>query len=163
MKNRVFGSDSPVKRAAIEAKTVTDWFLGHFSFLTLGHPGSPDCAAVTLAKWACGEADRLGPSRVPGSRPDLRRNPPASSSQGLCRLLQPCPHASSVGQGCAARSLCSATRLHRREADPRRTSSRILSDLVVRRRANPVRMRSSVRTAVRSCRVVRLMPRHTSR
>jgi hypothetical protein len=29
-----------------------------------GHPGSPDCAEVTLAKWACGEADWLDPSRM---------------------------------------------------------------------------------------------------
>ena len=59
-----------------------------------GHPGSPDCAALTLAEWPCGEADWLDPSRMPGSRRDLWRSPPAPSPQGLCRLLQQCPAAS---------------------------------------------------------------------
>jgi hypothetical protein len=45
-----------------------------------GHPGSPDCGAVTLAEWPRGEADRLDPSRVSGSHGDPGR-----------RLLEPSP------------------------------------------------------------------------
>ena len=36
-----------------------------------GHPGSPDCAALTLAEWACRAADWLDPSRMPGSHRHL--------------------------------------------------------------------------------------------
>jgi hypothetical protein len=45
-----------------------------------GHPGSPDCAAVTLAEWTCGEADWPDPSRMSGSHRHLWRSPPASSA-----------------------------------------------------------------------------------
>ena len=63
------------------------------------HPGSPDCAAVTLAEWPCGEADWLDPARMSGSRRHLWRSPSASGPERLRHLLQQCPHPSVVGQG----------------------------------------------------------------
>src|SRR5262244_1971994 len=38
-----------------------------------GHPGPPNCGAITLAEWLCREADWLDPSGVPGSHRDLGR------------------------------------------------------------------------------------------
>jgi hypothetical protein len=96
-----------------------------------GHSGSPDCAAVTLAERTCGEADWLDPSRMPGSHRDLWRGPSASGPQGLCRLLQPCPDASIIGQGRTSCSSHSTVRAHRCDADTRRTSSSILPDVVL--------------------------------
>jgi hypothetical protein len=38
-------------------------------------PGSPDCPAITVTEWPCGEVDRLDPSIVSGSQRDLWRGP----------------------------------------------------------------------------------------
>jgi hypothetical protein len=70
-----------------------------------GHPGSPDCATIPLAKWTCGEAGRHDPSGVPGSHRDLGRGPPASGAQGLCGLLQPSSAASVIGEKCTTPSI----------------------------------------------------------
>ena len=74
-----------------------DASYGHAVTKRLAAMGSPDCAAVTLAEWVCGEADWLDPSRMPGSHRQLWRSPPASSPQGLRHPLQQCPDASIPG------------------------------------------------------------------
>src|SRR5271154_613137 len=70
---------------------------------------------------------------MPRSLRHLWRRPPAPNPQDLYPLLQQCPAASILGQGCDAYSSYPAVRQHLREADPRRTSPSILPDVVLDR------------------------------
>ena len=67
--------------------------------VTRGHRGSPDCAAGTLAEWACGAADRLDPPRMPRLRRRPRRSPPAPHPWRLHRVLQRNQATPVAGQG----------------------------------------------------------------
>jgi hypothetical protein len=69
-----------------------------------GHPGPTYGAAVALAKWTRGEAYRLDPERVPGSRDDPGRNPSTPDPGHLCRLLQSSQDSPVIDQGHAAPS-----------------------------------------------------------
>jgi hypothetical protein len=95
-----------------------------------GHPRSPDGRPVTLAEWACGEADRLDPPGMPRSRCRLRRGSSARDPCGLHGPLQRTPNASVPEQGFTGPTADPTARSARRAADPRRTTSSLLSDLV---------------------------------
>src|SRR5882757_2714469 len=86
-----------------------------------------------MAEWACGEVDWLDPPRMPRSHRRLRRSPSAPNSCGLRRLLQRTPNASVVGEGFAGPSADPPVWPDRSVADPRRTSSSILPDIVFSR------------------------------
>ncbi len=98
-----------------------------------GHPGSPDCAALTVAERPCRTADRLYPSGVPGSHGDRGRRSFAPSPQSLRCLLQRIPNAPVPGQGRADSSTDPTARSGRCEADSRWAPSPILPDLILGR------------------------------
>ena len=113
-----------------------------------GQPSNTRRSRTHLAERICGAADRLDPSGVPRSHRDLGRGSLASRSCGVCRLLQRCPATSGSSQGCAAVATFPTVRRGHGETDPRRTSSRILSAMVIHWQVSPVRMRFSVRTGL---------------
>jgi hypothetical protein len=108
-----------------------------------GHQRSPDGPAVTVAERACGETDRLDPPGVPRSYRRLRRGPFAPDPLGLRRLLQRFPDAPILGQRYAEPSADPTARPARCSADPRRTSSSLLPDIVSGRH-NPICLSTTV-------------------
>jgi hypothetical protein len=76
----------------------------------MGIRDHPICAALTVAERSCRTADRLYPSRVPGSHGDRGRRPFAPSPQSLCCLLQRIANAPVPGQGRADSSTDPTTR-----------------------------------------------------
>src|SRR5580704_16912982 len=97
----------------------------------------PWASAITLAERARGETDRLDPQGVPRSYRRLRRGPSAPDPFGLHRLLQRMPNTSVLGQRFAGPSADPPARPACCSADPWRTSSSVLSDLVSGRHKGP--------------------------
>jgi hypothetical protein len=96
--------------------------------------GIRDHPTAARSPWQNGHADWLDPQGVPRSRRRLRRDPSALDPCGLRRLLQRTANASVPGQGFAGPSVDPAGRPARCPADPRRTSSSVLPDVVLGRR-----------------------------
>jgi hypothetical protein len=83
------------------------------------HPGQAYFTGLTLAEWLCRTADRVDPSRVPGSYRGFWRGPSKPNPAILRALLQQHQNASVIGQRCASLS----PRFSRPGASNRRPSS----------------------------------------
>ena len=110
-----------------------DASYGHAVTKRLAAMGIRDHPTAPRSPWQNGHAERLIGSIPPGmprSHRRPRRDPAAPGPRRLRRLLQQFPNASILGQRFAEPSTGPAARPARCSADPRRTSSSILPDLV---------------------------------
>ena len=113
-----------------------DGSYGHAVTRRLAAMGIRDHPIAPRSPWQNGHAERLIGSirrELPGSHRRLRRGPSAPNPCGLHQLLQRTPYASVPGKGFAGPSAGPTVRPTCCSADPRRTSSSILPDLVLGR------------------------------
>src|SRR6266481_9824475 len=91
------------------------------------YSGSPDCAAITMAKRLRGALDRVHSTGVFGPRPCLPGGWVAPDLEAVFCILRKVPYASLAQKGCACRPTCRASLVRR--GDPNPTSRRPASSL----------------------------------